>query len=271
MARQLQDKVIVITGASAGIGEAVAVACAKAGMHAVLGARRQEKLDEVAAGVEKLGRKALAVPCDVTRDGDVADLFDRAFTQMGRVDVVFANAGYGLYGSVLETTDQDHRAIFETNYFGTIRAIQAGVPCLAKTYEGLKHVIVCSSSASEIGVPMMGPYCATKAAQDAIVSSLRAELARDGFAVTGVHPVGTSSSFFDVAAEVSGQEQHESNTPVPLMQTPHDVARAIVKAIRRPRPEVWPMAPARLALALATAAPSFGAWIMRRHAKKVMP
>lgn len=269
--RILTDKVIVITGASSGIGEATAIACAKAGMHVVLAARRKDKLAQVAQAIQTLGRQALAITCDVTCDADVDHLFAQAFEHMGRVDVLFANAGYGLFLPVLDTPDDEHRAIFETNYFGTLRTLRSGVPYLRQTPQGLKHILVCSSSASEIGVPMMGAYCATKAAQDSIVSALRAELANEGTHVTGIHPVGTRTNFVDVAAALSQSPRQKSNTPVALMQTSEDVARAIVRALRRPRPEVWPMSAIRFALALGTAFPRFAAWIMRRHARKIMP
>jgi short-subunit dehydrogenase len=212
------------------------------------------------------------VPCDVTREADVRRLFDDAIRQAGRVDVVFANAGYGLFKRLLDTTEAEDRAIFDTNYFGTNRTLRHGVPALRATADrhadALRHVLICSSSASEVGVPRMGPYCATKAAQDACASALRAELADEGIAVTSVHPVGTSSDFFDVMADASDNGEIKTNTPVALSQTADQVAAAVVKAIRRPRAEVWPAPWARWGLAFATLCPGFLAWAMRRHERK---
>lgn len=268
MSRTLTGKTIVITGGSAGIGAATALRAADAGMDVALGARRAEKLAEVAEEVRQRGRKAVAVTCDVTVDADVQRLFDTAWEQLGRVDAVFANAGYGLHGSVLELDEQAHRDLFETNYWGTVRTLKAAYPRLRQTASGLKHVLICSSAASEIGIPMMGAYCATKAAQDALAGALRGELADAGYAVTSVHPVGTKTEFFDVVNRRSPRERESSNTPAFMMQTPDDVAKAVVKALRRPTPEVWPLPVARLGLALTTLLPSVTHRWARTHARR---
>lgn len=276
MPRDLTDKLIVITGASSGIGAATAAACARAGMDVVLAARRVEKLEDVAKQVESLGRRALAVACDVDRDQDVLRLFDQAWQRFGRLDAAFANAGYGLYGSVADTDLQTHRDIFETNYYGTLRTLRAATPCLRKTDPdnpdgGLKHLLICSSVAGEIGIPMFGAYCATKAAQDSIAGAMRAELAAEGISVTGVYPVGTKTEFGDTARSRSGDVKREpgSNTPDMFTQSAEHVADCIVRALRRPRPEVWPSPMARYAAAFATASPRFAAWLMRRHMRKI--
>ncbi len=272
MLRNLTNKLIIITGASSGIGAATGLACARAGMDVVLAARRVDKLEAVAEKVRGLGRRALVVACDVTVDGDVAGLFERAWAEFGRVDVAFANAGYGLFGSVMETDLQTHRDIFETNYYGTLRTLREAVPYLQKTDGGLKHLLICSSVASEIGVPQFGAYCATKAAQDSIAGAMRAELADEGIVVSSVHPVGTTTEFGQQAREFSPDKraaERGSNTPKALTQTAEHVADRIVRCLRRPRPEVWPSPMARLAVAAATASPRFAAWVMRRHMRKI--
>jgi uncharacterized protein len=272
MTRDLTDKMIVITGASSGIGAATALACAKAGMDVVVSARRTDKLKQVADEIESLGRRSLAVGCDVTVDGDVQGLMQQAQDAFGRIDAVFANAGYGIFGSVMDTDLQAHRDLFETNYYGTLRTLRSAVPYLGKTQDGLKHLLICSSVASEIGVPLFGAYCATKAAQDSIAGAMRAELADQGIIVTSVHPVGTSTEFGERAREVSPDRraaERGSNTPQALSQTAEHVAEKTVQSLRRPRPEVWPSPLARTAVALATACPRFAAWIMRRHMRKI--
>lgn len=272
MTRNLHDKVIVITGASSGIGKATALACAKAGMHVTLAARRADKLETVAKQIRDLGRQALVVPCDVDHDDDVSELFAKSWDHFSRLDAVFANAGYGLFASVMDTTDAQHRAIFETNYFGTIRCIHTGVPYLRKTPDGLKHLLICSSAASEIGLPMYGAYAATKAAQDSIAGALRAELAIENIRVTSVHPVGTRTDFFDVAAQKAGHPdaQGKHNTPANLSQTPAHVANRILAALRKPRAEVWPMLSVRIGLGIATILPGLANWTIARKSRTLI-
>jgi short-subunit dehydrogenase len=290
MRHTLCDKLIIITGASSGIGAATARACARAGMDVVLAARRVDKLDAVAEEVRGLGRKALTVACDVTVDADVAALYERAWETFGRIDAVFANAGYGLFGTVMETDLQTHRDIFETNYYGTLRTIREAVPYLKKTDAnhpagdpgpgnpesgnpgaGLSHILICSSVASEIGVPKFGAYCATKAAQDSVAGAMRGELVDQGIVVSSVHPIGTKTEFGERAREFSlhEREAERGSTPKALSQTADHVAKRIVRCLARPRPEVWPSPVSRFAVAAATACPRFGAWVMKRYMRKV--
>ena len=287
MPHNLTDKLMVITGASSGIGAATGLACARAGMDVVLAARRVEKLEAVAEQIRVLGRRALVVACDVNRDEDVAGLFEQAWAEFDRIDVVFANAGYGLFGTVMDTDLQTHRDIFETNYYGTLRTLREAVPYLKKTNAenpgagaypgagaggGLKHLLICSSVVSEVGIPMFSAYCATKAAQDSVAGAMRAELADEGIHITSVHPVGTSTEFGKQAREHSANNaasKREFNTPKAFEQTPEHVANKIVGALRRPRPEVWPSTLSRYAAALTTASPRLAAWVMRRHMRKI--
>ncbi len=271
MPRDLTDKLIVITGASSGIGAATALACAKAGMDVAVSARRTDKLKQVADEITSLGRRSLVVECDVTVDADVQGLMRQAQEAFGRVDAVFANAGYGIFGTVLDTDLQTHRDIFETNYYGTLRTIREAVPYLQKTGDGLKHLLICSSVASEIGVPKFGAYCATKAAQDSVAGAMRGELADEGIVVTSVHPMGTSTEFGEQARALSPDRRaaERGSTPSSLMQTKEHVAAGVVKTLRRPRPELWPSTLMRFTVALGTVSPRFAAWAMRRYMRKV--
>ncbi len=269
MPRNLTDRTILITGASSGIGAATALACAQAGMRIVLAARRMDKLDRVAAAIrETTGRPTLTVNCDVRRDDDVARLFDEA-ARFGRIDVVFANAGYALFSTVVETSDEQIRDLFETNFYGTVRCIRHAVHHMRRNpapHGG--HILICASAMSEIPMPMFGYYGATKAAQDSIAGALRAEVQRDNIHVTSVHPIGTRTELFDVVADCSPPRDDGGapslNTPDAFMQTPEHVARRIVRCLRRPRPEVWPSTPTRFGVALTTALPRFSAFVQQR-------
>jgi len=264
MPRDLESKVILITGASSGIGEATAVACAEAGMRVSLVARRGDKLQKLAAKITGMGHKAHFFSADVCNTDDLKKAFADCWAQFGRLDAVFANAGYGQVVDVMDMAEHEERAMFETNYFGTTRTLRMAVPLMRQTEDGLNHLLVCSSAASEIGLPTLGVYSATKAAQDSIAGAVRAELNDEGFSVTSVHPIGTKTDFMRVAGEMDNK-----NTPSMFLQTPQKVAGRIVAALRRPRPEVWPSRATRLGLALGTLSPRFAAWAMRRHYRKL--
>jgi len=271
MKRELRDKVIVITGASSGIGAATARACHAAGMSVVAAARRADKLHDV---VTPMGEHGAAVACDVTQDADVEQLFAQAIGRFGRVDAVFANAGFGIKEPVETMTDAQVRALFETNFHGTLRCIRFGLPALRAADGGLRHLLICSSAASEVGIPQYGVYAATKAAQKSVAQALRGELRHENIAITTVHPVGTRTEFFDTAAQVSGKATGHttpprSNTPKLFEQTPEKVARSVVAALRRPKPEVWPMPAARFGLALMNMCPRLSAWALRRRVVRV--
>ncbi len=265
MPRDLRDRVIVITGGGTGIGAATAMACARAGMHVALGGRRVDKVQAIAAQVEALGRRALATACNVDHDADVRRLVDATRDAFGRIDVLYANAGYGVVAPVLDTDEAQARAMFETNFWGTFRFLRLGVPVMLAT-SNQPHVVICSSSASEISPPMYGFYAATKAAQDAIACAMRAELHARRVPVTSVHPTGTRTAFFDVSIKAHGPDPI-LNTPKWAFQSADHVARRIVGALRRPRPEVWPSPITRVGLGVLTIFPSAQAWLVRRMMK----
>ncbi|WP_200761306.1 SDR family NAD(P)-dependent oxidoreductase [Poriferisphaera corsica] len=271
MIRDLKDKVIVITGASSGIGAATAIACANLGMNVVLSARRTDKLETLAENINKKSpNRAIAISCDVAHDEPVQKLFAKTHEHFGRLDVVFANAGYGIFASVLDTNDQEHRHLFEVNYFGTVRTIKESFPYLESTPNSLRQYLITSSVVSEVGIPMFGPYAATKAAQDGLASALRAELAVKDFFVTSIHPAGTSSEFFDVVDDISAEKPAAQNTPKHIMQTPQQVAAKITRAIQKPTAEVWPMRSVHWGVSFATLFPRLRSHVLKGHAKKLI-
>lgn len=251
----LRGRPIAITGASSGIGAATAVACAEAGMPVALMARREDKLREVAERVRARGGAASVFAGSVD-DADACRRFiGTAERELGPVYAVFANAGYGFEKPAWSLPDEELRAIFEVNLWGSLHVIRAALDGMLARGSG--HALLCSSCVSKIGLPMYGPYCATKAAQDHLGRAMRLELAGRGVAVSTVHPVGTKTEFFDKAGERSGGRLAiQSRTPSAAMQTPEKVAGAIVRRLRSGRGgEVWTSVSTRLALAAATAFP----------------
>lgn len=270
MARHLRDKVVLITGASSGIGRATALACAWAGMHVSLAARREDRLQKVARQVSQLNRKAHYFTCNVTNRDDVKKMCENVYETHGRLDAVFANAGVGLDRPLMETGIPQHRELFDVNYFGTVHLLHEAFPFMHQTEGGLKHMLVCSSALSALASPGRGLYSATKAAQASIVQAMRAELSSDGFSVTSVHPVGTNTEFHEQTADRSGLDyKGGTNTPKWLTQSPERVAKSVVKVMRKPRAEVWPQPMARYAFAAAQMFPGITASLVaRRYAKE---
>lgn len=263
MPRDLANHVIIITGASSGIGAATAIACAKAGMDVVLNARRADKLDAVAAQVQSLGRQAEIVAGDVT-DPDISDrMLDAALNRFGRFDAVFANAGYGFDRTVIDVSEAEMRQIFEVNFFSGVDLLrEAALRLIAADRPG--HLLMCSSCLAKITLPRSGPYCATKAAQNHICRAMNIELRDHRIHVSSVHPIGTATEFFEASARLSGKPVDLEQPPRLFLQPPSRVANAVVRCLRRPRPEVWTSLSVRLVAALMTISPRLGDFLMRQ-------
>jgi len=265
----LTDKPIAIAGASSGIGAVTARACAAAGMPVAIGARRVDRLRALADEIQQGGGRAIAVECDVNDPDACRGLIDATEAAFGPLFGAFANAGYGYEGSVLsEDEDRALRDIFETNIWGSLHVIRPAIERLRANGRG-GHVLMCSSCLSKLGVPFYGAYSATKAVQDHLGRALRAELAREGIAVSTVHPIGTRTEFFDQAATRSESGSLAFPTPDAVRQPPEKVARAIVRRLRKPRGgEVWTSLGARTMFATANMLPGVTDGIMRRVVRK---
>ncbi len=239
----LTGKPIAITGASSGIGEATALACARAGMPVMLGARREDRLRALSERIRAEGGRAETMVLDVRDPAQSRAFIDRAADTFGAVYAVFANAGYGLESPVHETTDEQWRDIFEVNFFGTLHVVRPALvrilnePRRFAPWRG--HVLICSSCLAKMTLPRYGAYSATKAAQNHLGRALRLEVEGFDVAVSTVHPIGTRTEFFAQVKDRSGTSNLAQHTPGWFMQTPDFVASRIVRCLRRPRPEVW--------------------------------
>jgi short-subunit dehydrogenase len=178
--------IVVITGASSGIGAATALACASDGMTVVLAARRAGPLEEVAAQCRHAGGKALVIPTDVRLRSDVEALVARTVETFGQIDVLIANAGIGFHEALVDATDDQLREIIDINVLGVMRCARAVVPHMITRGSG--HVITVSSVAVGLMWPNDSVYAATKAAVHRFAKGLRNELRLFGVAVTDVIP-----------------------------------------------------------------------------------
>jgi NADP-dependent 3-hydroxy acid dehydrogenase YdfG len=209
------DKVFLITGASTGIGAATARHAAQAGYRVVLAARSEDRLRELAAELGGDGR-ALAVRCDVTEWDDHEQLVRGALGAFGRLDVVFANAGFGARRGFLEETPEHWRAMVLTNVLGAAYTIRATLPALK---ESRGHVLITSSVAGRRPLPG-SLYSATKFAVTAMGEALRQDVDGTGIRVTLIEPGMVDTPFFD--------------NPVRDALTADDVARAVMYAVSQP-------------------------------------
>jgi short-subunit dehydrogenase len=263
---KLENKTVVITGASAGIGAATAIALAGRHANLVLAARRVDRLEEVAKQCRELGAKVVVVACDVARRADVDAAVKAAVGEFGRLDVMLANAGYGILAKIHEMTEQQFDDIVATNVKGTWYAMQAAAEVMLRQKPvgngraARGHIVAVSSGAARRGLPLYGVYAMTKAAQLSLAEAMRVELARNQVYVSTVHPLTTATEFFEVASSKSRFRSTGLGHAMPVEK----VARKIVRLMERPRPELWPVVGSRWLVALGTLFPGVADWAMGR-------
>jgi short-subunit dehydrogenase len=255
------DKVVAITGASAGIGRAVAERAAAEGATVVLSARRADLLTEVAAGITARGGRALAVPGDVTNEADMRALVARAVTAFGRLDVMICNAGIGYHHAFADTPPDVMRRLVDVNVMGTLYAAHAAIAQF--TAQGSGHIIATSSIVGRRGIPGSSVYSATKFAQVGLIEGLRAELSGTKIHASVVYPISTATEFHSAIKRDFGYDVHGSGPK----QTAERVAAAFVDCIRRPRAEVYPYRPARWLAIVSVIAPSFADRLVQKYAR----
>jgi short-subunit dehydrogenase len=263
----LNDKPVVITGASSGIGRATAFSCAQAGMPVGLMARRSEQLASVKDEIERMGGRAIVVVGDVADAEASVELIEKTEEAFGDLYAAIANAGYGAEVECSTIAIEDIRQMFEVNFFGSMFLVQ---PAIAKFRgRGRGHAMMVSSCLSKIGLPEYGAYCASKAMQDHFCRAMRHELRGSGVFVSSVHPVGTKTEFFDEAAKKSGGGKLKlAGSSERFMQSPERVAGAMVKCLRKPRGEVWTSTLARLGFGASVMMPGVTDWVLGRMVEK---
>lgn len=231
--RDLNGTVAAITGASAGIGEASARALADEGASLVLGARRTDRLDELA---EELGVEVAVVDMDVRNPEDSKKLVKTAYDRFGQLDAMVANAGIGAYGGIMDLTDEQLIEMMDTNVAGTVWPIRAAVPGFVDAGEG--DIVIIASVAGLRGAADEAVYAATKFAQVGLAGALDRELREKGIRVSTLCPGGTATEF------AMGTGRTPDMPGLAEMMRPEDVAAAVVTVLRQPRSMrtlVWSM------------------------------
>ena len=186
----MTEKIWFITGASRGLGRIWTEAALKRGDKVAATARTVSDLTDLTA---RYGEAVLPLALDVTDTEQARQAVQQAYAYFGRLDVILNNAGYTLVGTVEEASEADVHALFETNYFGMLRIIQAALPMLRQ--QGSGHILGVSSGLGIVPRPLIGQYCATKAATESIHESLAAEVAPFGIKVTLLEPGAYATGF----------------------------------------------------------------------------
>jgi short-subunit dehydrogenase len=242
---QMNGKVVVITGASMGIGEEIAKVFAAEGTNVVLLsrdlARAEAARSRIAQSQPSAEDKTLALACDVTRHDEIDRVVASTIERFGRVDVWVNNAGVGIRDTAADMTESAYRQLFETNFFGTIACMQAAIPALRKSGGGT--IINISSVAGHIPVPFMAIYSASKFAMNALGKGARIELKRDKINVLTVCPGYIATEFGQhMVANNKGKVRPKSVRGI----TADRVARAAYRGYRAGKREVivpWTMIP----------------------------
>jgi NAD(P)-dependent dehydrogenase (short-subunit alcohol dehydrogenase family) len=257
--------VVFITGASSGIGAALAREFAREGADVALAARRLDRLEHLAAELRSAGRRALPLRCDVTVDGNLEAAVAATREAFGRIDVVVANAGFGVVGRLETLTLDDYRRQFETNVFGVLRTIYASLPELEKTRGRL---VVLGSVSGHLGVPGSSPYVMSKFAVHGLAQCLGHELAPRGVSVVLVSPGFVDSEIRRV--DNAGRLRPQAADAVPgwLVMPTAKAARAIVRATARRRREAVITGHGKITVFLQRHVPWLLAGIIRRFGVK---
>jgi NADP-dependent 3-hydroxy acid dehydrogenase YdfG len=229
----LAGMVVAITGASAGIGAATAKALLSEGANVVVGARRKERLDELA---HEFPDSVAVVEMDVRIPSDSKNLVLAALEKFGRLDVLVANAGIGAYGGIMDLTDDQLSDMMDTNIAGTVWPIRAAVPGFRA--QGAGDIVIVASVAGIRGAGDEAVYAATKFAQVGLAGGLDRELREEGIRVTTLAPGGTATEF------AMGTGRTPDMPGLADMMRPEDVAAAVVTVLKQPRSMrtlVWSM------------------------------
>jgi short-subunit dehydrogenase len=262
-ARYFRDKTVLVTGASSGIGEGLAWQLGTSGAKLTLAARRLAALESLADRLAKAGApRPLVATCDVTRDGDVERAVSESVRHWGTLDVVIANAGFGVVGPLDRLSIDDYRRQFETNVFGVLRTIYAALPHVEHS-KG--HVVIIGSVAGWTSTPGGSPYAMSKFAVRALANAITPELRRSAVKVTLISPGFVVSDIRRV--DNQGVLQAGATDPIPawLALGTSKAVRQILKAIEQGKREQIVTGHGKLLVLVERFAP----WMIRAVAQRL--
>ena len=225
-----KNKVVLITGASSGIGKQTAIEFARHGSTIILVARRRNKLEEVEQELKKFDVTTFICECDISKKEQVEIMSKEVIQKFNSVDILVNNAGFAIYGSVSDLSINDIESQMETNYFGMIYCVKNFLPLMIEKKSG--HIVNVASVAASFGLPGIASYCASKFAMLGFSEGLKHELSGSGVGITVVSPIMVKTDFF----EHPSFEKMPKYSPTSLNAT--TVAKAILKAADSSRLEI---------------------------------
>ena len=225
-----KNKVVLITGASSGIGKQTAIEFAKLGSNIILVARRKNKLEQVENELKKFNVNTLVCTCDVSKKDQVEKMSKIVLEKFNSIDILVNNAGFAIYGSVYDLSINDIESQMETNYFGMIYCTKNFLPLMLEKKSG--HIVNVASVAASFGLPGIASYCASKFAMLGFSEGLKHELSGTGVGITVVSPIMVKTNFFDHPSF----EKMPKYSPTSLNSK--TVAKVIVKAANSSRLEI---------------------------------
>jgi len=227
---KFKDKVVVITGASSGIGEASAIQFAKKGANVVLVGRRKEKLFELEKKLSEFNILTLICTCDVSNKLQVKEMSEKVLKKFEKIDILVNNAGFAIYGNVIDLNIEQIESQMATNYFGMVYCTKNFLTKMIEQNSG--HIINVASVAASFGLPGLAPYSASKFAMLGFSEGLQHELRGTKVGVTVVSPIMVRTDFFNH----SSFESMPKFSPTSL--SAETVAKAILRAVNSSRLEI---------------------------------
>ncbi|MBC8251654.1 MAG: SDR family NAD(P)-dependent oxidoreductase [Candidatus Nitrosopelagicus sp.] len=226
-----KNKVVLITGASSGIGKQTAIEFAKLGSSIILVARRKNKLEQVENELKQFNVNTLVCVCDVSKKDQVEELSKIVLQKFNSIDILVNNAGFAIYGLVSDLSINEIESQMETNYFGMIYCVKNFLPLMLKKKSG--HIVNVASIGASFGVPGVSSYCATKFAMLGFSEGLKHELYGTGVGLTVVSPIMVRTPLFE---HPSFTNFSKFSTGVSLSS--ETVAKTIIKASNSSRLEI---------------------------------